>query len=158
MKTRLLEIINAGANKLTKDDKIFIKTCALELGHPAPIGNCKSCYIDSAVFLVQEIERQEERAKEVQELEMLQPIEAITEEVEAITEEVEAPAEEVEAPAEEVEAPAEPVAPLEERKIFIKKGVDILVNGRRVNRYTITTDAEAEALMKIIDKKYFEIL
>ena len=151
MKTRLIEIINAGANKLTKDDKIFIKTCALELGHPAPIGNCKSCYIDSAVFLVQEIERQEERAKEVQELEMLQPIEAITEEVEA-------PAEEVEAPAEEVEAPAEPVAPLEERKIFIKKGVDILVNGRRVNRYTITTDAEAEALMKIIDKKYFEIL
>ena len=151
MKTRLLEIINAGANKLTKDDKIFIKTCALELGHPAPIGNCKSCYIDSAVFLVQEIERQEERAKEVQELEMLQPIEAIIEEVEA-------PAEEVEAPAEEVEAPAEPVAPLEERKIFIKKGVDILVNGRRVNRYTITTDAEAEALMKIIDKKYFEIL
>ena len=144
MKTRLIEIINAGANKLTKDDKIFIKTCALELGHPAPIGNCKSCYIDSAVFLVQEIERQEERAKEVQELEMLQPIEA--------------PAEEVEAPAEEVEAPAEPVAPLEERKIFIKKGVDILVNGRRVNRYTINTDAEAEALMKIIDKKYFEIL
>lgn len=142
MKTRLLEIINAGANKLTKDDKIFIKTCALELGHPAPIGNCKSCYIDSAVFLAQEIERQEERAKEVQELEMLQPIEAITEEVEA--------------PAEEVEAPAEPVAT--ERKILIKKGVDIIVNGVRVNRYTITTDAQAEALMKIIDKKYFEIL
>lgn len=139
MKTRLIEIINAGANKLTKDDKIFIKTCALELGHPAPIGNCKSCYIDSAVFLAQEIERQEERAKEVQELEMLQPIEAITEEVEA--------------PAEEVEAPAEPV-----RKIFIKKGVDIIVNGVRVNRYTVTTDAQAEALMKIIDKKYFEIL
>ena len=144
MKTRLLEIINAGANKLTKDDKIFIKMCALELGHPAPIGNCKSCYIDSAVFLVQEIERQEEIAKEEQEIENLQSVEAITEEVEA--------------PAEEVEAPAEPVAPLEERKIFIKKGVDILVNGRRVNRYTITTDAEAEALMKIIDKKYFEIL
>lgn len=142
MKTRLLEIINAGANKLTKDDKIFIKTCALELGHPAPIGNCKSCYIDSAIFLVQEIERQEERAKEVQELEMLQPKEAITEEVEA--------------PAKEVEAPAEPVAT--ERNILIKKGVDIIVNGRRVNRYTITTDAEAEALMKIIDKKYFEIL
>ena len=136
MKTRLIEIINAGANKLTKDDKIFIKTCALELGHPAPIGNCKSCYIDSAVFLAQEIERQEERAKEVQELENLQPVEAMTE---------------------EVEAPAEPVTETE-RKILIKKGVDIIVNGVRVNRYTITTDAQAEALMKIIDKKYFEIL
>ena len=148
MKTRLIEIINAGANKLTKDDKIFIKTCALELGHPAPIGNCKSCYIDSAVFLAQEIERQEERAKEVQELEMLQPIEA--------------PAEDAEAPAEDAEAPVEPVEPVAPaepvRKIFIKKGVDIIVNGVRVNRYTVTTDAQAEALMKIIDKKYFEIL
>lgn len=139
MKTRLLEIINAGANKLTKDDKIFITMCAEELRQKAPAGSCKSCYIDSAVFLVQEIERQEERAKEVQELEMLQPKEAMTEEVEA--------------PAEEVEAPAEPV-----RKIFIKKGVDIIVNGVRVNRYTVTTDAQAEALMKIIDKKYFEII
>lgn len=136
MKTRLLEIINAGANKLTKDDKIFIKMCAEELRQKAPTGSCKSCYIDSVVFLVQEIERQEERAKEVQELENLQPVEAITE---------------------EEEAPAEPVTETE-RKILIKKGVDILVNGRRVNRYTITTDAEAEALMKIIDKKYFEIL
>lgn len=134
MKTRLLEIINAGANKLTKDDKIFIKMSAEELRQKAPAGSCKSCYIDSAVFLVQEIERQEERAKEVQELENLQSVEAITE---------------------EVEAPAEPAT---ERKIFIKKGVDIIVNGRRVNRYTITTDAEAEALLKIIDRKYFEFL
>lgn len=134
MKTRLLEIINKGANKLTKDDKIFITMCAEELRQKAPAGSCRSCYIDSAVFLVQEIERQEERAKEVQELEKLQPKEATTE---------------------EVEAPAEPAT---ERKILIKKGVDIIVNGRRVNRYTITTDAEAEALMKIIDKKYFEIL
>jgi hypothetical protein len=129
MKTRLLEIINAGANKLTKDDKIFIKTSALELGHPAPVGICKSCYIDTAVFLVQEIERQEE-----QELN-LQPTEV---------------------EAEEVETPTEPGT--EERKIFIKKGVDIIVNGVRVNRYTVKTDAHAKALMKIIDKKYFEIL
>lgn len=134
MKTRLLEIINAGANKLTKDDKIFIKTTALELGQPAPAGSCKSCYIDSAVFLVQEIERQEE-----QELN-LQPTEVEAEEVEA----------------EKVEAPTEPGT--EERKIFIKKGVDIIVNGVRVNRYTVKTDAHAKALMKIIDKKYFEIL
>lgn len=136
MKTRLLEIINAGANKLTKDDKIFIKMSAEELQQKAPVGSCKSCYIDSAVFLVQEIERQEERANEVQELENLQPVEAMTE---------------------EVEAPAEPVTETE-RKILIKKGVDIIVNGVRVNRYTVTTDAQAEALMKIIDKKYFEIL
>lgn len=127
MKTRLLEIINAGANKLTKDDKIFIKTSALELGRPAPAGSCKSCYIDSAVFLVQEIERQEEQ--EEQELNLQ---------------------------ATEVEAPTEPGT--EERKIFIKKGVDIIVNGVRVNRYTVKTDAHAKALMKIIDKKYFEIL
>lgn len=133
MKTRLLNIINKGAN-ITKDDKIFITMCAEELRQKAPAGSCRSCYIDSAVFLVQEIERQEERAKEEQEIENLQSVEAITEEV----------------------APAEPVAT--ERKILIKKGVDIIVNGRRVNRYTITTDAEAEALMKIIDKKYFEIL
>jgi hypothetical protein len=132
MKTRLLQIINKGANKLTKDDKIFITMCAEELRQKAPAGSCRSCYIDSAVFLVQEIERQEERA---QEIENLQSVEAITE---------------------EVEAPAEPATT--ERKILIKKGVDIIVNGRRVNRYTITTDAEAEALMKIIDKKYFEIL
>lgn len=125
MKTRLLDIINKGANKLTKDDKIFIKMSAEELRQKAPAGSCKSCYIDSAVFLVQEIERQE-TAKEAQE-------------VEATTEEVEAPAE-------------------VERKILIKKGVDIIVNGVRVNRYTVTTDAQAEALMKIIDKKYFEIL
>lgn len=136
MKTRLLDIINKGANKLTKDDKIFITMCAEELRQKAPAGSCKSCYIDSAVFLVQEIERQEERANEVQELENLQPVEAMTE---------------------EVEAPAEPVTETE-RKILIKKGVDIIVNGRRVNRYTVTTDADAEALMKIIDKKYFEIL
>lgn len=135
MKTRLLEIINNGANKLTKDDKIFIKTCALELGLNAPGRTCKSCYIDTAVFLVQEIERQEERAKEVQELEKLQSIEAITE---------------------EVGAPTEPGA--EERKIYIKKGVDIIVNGVRVNRYTVKTDAHAKALMEIIDRKYFEIL
>lgn len=129
MKTRLLEIINAGANKLTKDDKIFIKTSALELGRPTPVGSCKSCYIDSAIFLVQEIERQEE-----QELN-LQPTEVESE---------------------KVEAPTEPGT--EERKIFIKKGVDIIVNGVRVNRYTVKTDAHAKALMKIIDKKYFEIL
>lgn len=135
MKTRLLEIINAGANKLTKDDKIFIKMSAEELRQKAPVGSCKSCYIDSAIFLVQEIERQEESANEVQELENLQPVEATTEEVEA--------------PAERTET---------ERKILIKKGVDIIVNGVRVNRYTVTTDAQAEALMKIIDKKYFEIL
>ena len=134
MKTRLLEIINTGANKLTKDDKIFIKTSALELGRPAPVGSCKSCYIDSAIFLVQEIERQE-----VQKLN-LQPTEVEAEEVET----------------EEVEAPTEPGT--EERKIFIKKGVDIIVNGVRVNRYTVKTDAHAKALMKIIDKKYFEIL
>lgn len=136
MKTRLLEIINAGANKLTKDDKIFITMCAEELRQKAPAGSCKSCYIDSAVFLVQEIERQEEIAKEVQELENLQPVEAMTE---------------------EVEAPAEPVTETE-RKISIKKGVDILVNGMRVNRYTIDTDAKAEQLLKIIDRKYFEFL
>lgn len=134
MKTRLLDIINNGANKLTKDDKIFIKMSAEELRQKAPAGSCKSCYIDSAVFLVQEIERQEETAKEVQELEKLQPVEVTTE---------------------EVEAPAEPAT---ERKILIKKGVDIIVNGVRVNRYTVTTDTQAEALMKIIDKKYFEIL
>lgn len=136
MKTRLLEIINAGANKLTKDDKIFITMSAEELRQKAPTGSCKSCYIDTAVFLVQEIERQEERAKEVQELEKLQSIEAITE---------------------EVEAPAEPVTETE-RKILIKKGVDIIVNGVRVNRYTVKTDAHAKALMEIIDRKYFEIL
>lgn len=144
MKTRLLEIINAGANKLTKDDKIFIKTTALELGMPAPVGSCKNCYIDLAVFVAKEIEIKEAKEKEQENID-LQFIE------------VEATAEDVEAPVEFVE-PVEPVKPAEERKIFIKKGVDILVNGRRVNRYTITTDAEAEALMKIIDKKYFEIL
>lgn len=136
MKTRLLEIINAGANKLTKDDKIFITMCAEELRQKAPAGSCRSCYIDSAVFLAQEIERQEEKAKEEQELENLQSVEAITE---------------------EIEAPAEPVTETE-RKILIKKGVDIIVNGVRVNRYTITTDAQAEALLKIIDRKYFEFL
>lgn len=125
MKTRLLEIINAGANKLTIDDKIFIKACALEIGQPTPVGSCKSCYIDRAIFLVQEIERQEEQ-------------------------------EPTEVEAEEVETPTEPCT--EERKIFIKKGVDIIVNGVRVNRYTVKTDAHAKALMKIIDKKYFEIL
>lgn len=129
MKTRLLEIINTGANKLTKDDKIFIKTSALELGRPAPAGSCKSCYIDSAILLVQEIERQEEQDLN------LQPTEV---------------------EAEKVEAPTKPGT--EERKIFIKKGVDIIVNGVRVNRYTVKTDAHAKALMKIIDKKYFEIL
>jgi hypothetical protein len=135
MKTRLKEIINNGANKLTKDDKIFIKTTALELGMPAPGGSCKSCYIDLAVFLAKEIEHKEMKEKEQ----------------EAINVET------MEVPTGPTEEPAtEPAA--EERKIFIKKGVDILVNGRRVNRYTITTDAEAEALMKIIDKKYFEIL
>lgn len=127
MKTRLLEIINNGANKLTKDDKIFIKTTALELGLNTPAGTCKSCYIDNAVLLVQEIERKEE------ELENAQPGEDVR-----------------------VEAPTEPGA--EERKIYIKKGVDIIVNGVRVNRYTVKTDAHAKALMKIIDKKYFEIL
>lgn len=126
MKTRLLEIINNGANKLTKDDKIFIKTCALELGLNVPVGTCKSCYIDNAVLLVQEIERKEE-------LKNVLPGE--------------------DAPA---EATTEPGA--EERKIYIKKGVDIIVNGVRVNRYTVKTDAHAKALMKIIDKKYFEIL
>lgn len=126
MKTRLLEIINAGANKLTKDDKIFIKTIALELGMNAPAGTCKSCYIDSAVLLVQELESKEE-------LENVQPGEDVP-----------------------AEATTEPGA--EERKIYIKKGVDIIVNGVRVNRYTVKTDAHAKALMKIIDKKYFEIL
>lgn len=134
MKTRLLEIINNGANKLTKDDKIFIKTTALELGMSTPGGSCKNCYIDLAVFCVKEIENKEKQEIEQEDIN----IETTTEEMEVSTE-----------PAEE---------PAEERKIFIKKGVDILVNGRRVNRYTITTDAEAEALMKIIDKKYFEIL
>jgi hypothetical protein len=129
MKARLLEIINAGANKLTKDDKIFIKTSALELGIYPPAGSCKSCYIDTAVFLVQEIERQEEQDLNIQPTEVT---------------------------AEEVETPTEPGT--EERKIFIKKGVDIIVNGVRVNRYTVKTDAHAKALMKIIDKKYFEIL
>lgn len=137
MKTRLLEIINKGANKLTKDDKIFIKTTALELGMPAPAGTCKNCYIDLAIFAVKEIEHKEMKEKEQEEIN----VETTTEEVEVSVEPAEA-------------EPAEPA----ERKIFIKKGVDIIVNGRRVNRYTITTDAEAEALMKIIDKKYFEIL
>lgn len=141
MKTRLLEIINAGANKLTKDDKIFIKTTALELGMPAPVGSCKNCYIDLAVFVAKEIEIKEAKEKEQENID-LQSIE------------VEATAEDVE----ETVEPAEPAEPAEERKIFIKKGVDILVNGVRVNRYTVTTDAQAEALMKIIDKKYFEIL
>lgn len=133
MKTRLLEIINKGANKLTKDDKIFIKTTALELGLPAPGGTCKNCFIDLAIFAVKEIEHKEMKEKENEDIN-----------VETITE--------------DVEVPTEPEPEPEERKIFIKKGVDIIVNGRRVNRYTITTDAEAEALMKIIDKKYFEIL
>lgn len=141
MKTRLLEIINKGANKLTKDDKIFIKTTALELGMPAPGGTCKNCYIDLAIFAIKEIEHKEIKEKEQEEIN-----------VETITEDVEVPTEPEPEPAEPAEA--EPA----ERKIFIKKGVDIIVNGRRVNRYTITTDAEAEALMKIIDKKYFEIL
>lgn len=131
MKTRLLEIINKGANKLTKDDKIFIKTTALELGLPAPGGTCKNCFIDLAIFAVKEIEHKEMKEKEQEEIN-------------------------VETTTEDVEVPTEPEPA--ERKIFIKKGVDIIVNGRRVNRYTITTDAEAEALMKIIDKKYFEIL
>lgn len=125
MKTRLLEIINNGANKLTKDDKIFIKTCALELGLNVPVGTCKSCYIDNAVLLVQEIEHKEEELKNV------------------------LPGED--APA---EATTEPGA--EERKIFIKKGVDILVNGVRVNRYTVTTDEQAEKLLALIGDKYFE--
>lgn len=139
MKTRLLEIINNGANKLTKDDKIFIKTTALELGMPAPGGSCKNCYIDLAIFAVKEIEHKEMEEKE---------LEAIN--VETTTEDMEVPTEPTEEPATE---PAE-----EERKIFIKRGVDIIVNGVRVNRYTVKTDAHAEELMKIIDKKYFEIL
>lgn len=140
MKTRLKEIINNGANKLTKDDKIFIKTTALELGMPAPGGSCKNCYIDLAIFVVQEIERKE------------QELEAIN--VETTTEDMEVPTEPTEEPA--TEPATEPAA--EERKIFIKKGVDIIVNGVRVNRYTVKTDAHAKELMKIIDKKYFEVL
>lgn len=45
-----------------------------------------------------------------------------------------------------------------ERKIKIKKGVDIFVNGVRVNSHTIRTDEQARALLDIgLKKKYFEI-
>ena len=43
-----------------------------------------------------------------------------------------------------------------QRRIEVKKGVDILVNGVRVNRYTVTTDEQAEKLLALIGDKYFE--
>jgi hypothetical protein len=47
----------------------------------------------------------------------------------------------------------------EERKILIKKGVDIIVNGVRVNRQTIKTDEQAKQLLELgLSKKYFEII
>ena len=136
MKAKLLEIINKGANRLTKDDKIFIKTCSQNLGRSKTFGACKNCYLDEAVLLCKEIEE-----KELVKVEQEQLKQALIQ------------AHYAEAEVEEItEAPAE--APTE-RKIYIKKGVDILVNGMRVNRYTIDTDAKAEQLLKIIDRKYF---
>ena len=147
MKTRLLEIINAGANKLTKDDRIFIKVCASSLGQNMPSGTCKNCYIDTAVMLVKRLEELE--AEEAEEMVLQQKL------VEAKYIEPESREDALSQAKEIVEASLlEP----EPRKIQIKKGVDIIVNGQRVNRYTITTDAQAEALLKIIDRKYFEFL
>lgn len=141
MKERLLNIINAGGNKLTKDDRIFIKVCASRLGQNMPSGTCKNCYLDTAVLLVKRLEELE--AEEAEEKALHQKLEeAKYIEPENQTKEI-------------VEASLlEP----EPRKIQIKKGVDIIVNGQRVNRYTITTDAQAEELLKIIDRKYFEFL
>ena len=49
-------------------------------------------------------------------------------------------------------------APTEERRILIKKGVDVIVNGIRVNRQTIKTDEQAKQLLELgLSKKYFEI-
>lgn len=49
--------------------------------------------------------------------------------------------------------------PVEERKILIKKNVDIFVNGVRVNRQTIKTDEQAKQLLELgLSKKYFEII
>lgn len=141
MKQRLLNIINAGGNKLTKDDRIFIKVCASSLGQNLPSGTCKNCYIDTAVIIIKKLEELE--AEEAKEMELQQKL------IEAKYIEPESREEEI------VEASLlEP----EPRKIQIKKGVDIIVNGQRVNRYTITTDAQAEALLKKIDRKYFEFL
>lgn len=48
---------------------------------------------------------------------------------------------------------------VEERKILIKKNVDIFVNGVRVNRQTIKTDEQAKQLLELgLSKKYFEII
>lgn len=139
MKAKLLEIINKGANRLTKDDKIFIKTCSQNLGRSRTFRACKNCYLDEAVLLCKEIEE-----KELVKVEQEQLKQALIQ------------AHYAEAEVEEItEVPAE--APTE-RKIYIKKGVDILVNGMRVNRYTIDTDAKAEQLLKIIDRKYFEFV
>ena len=44
----------------------------------------------------------------------------------------------------------------QQRRIEVKKGVDILVNGVRINRYTVTTDEQAEKLLALIGDKYFE--
>lgn len=52
-----------------------------------------------------------------------------------------------------------PVPAEEERKILIKKGVDLFVNGVRVNRQTIKTDEQAKQLLELgLSKKYFEII
>lgn len=54
---------------------------------------------------------------------------------------------------------AQALEPAEEkRKILIKKGVDIIVNGARVNRQTIKTDEQAKQLLELgLSLKYFEI-
>lgn len=58
----------------------------------------------------------------------------------------------------EEQAPEQEPVPVEERKILIKKNVDIFVNGVRVNRQTIKTDEQAKQLLEIgLSRKYFEI-
>jgi hypothetical protein len=45
-----------------------------------------------------------------------------------------------------------------EQKLRIKKGVDIIVNGVRVNRYTINSDEMAQRLLDSgLNKKYFDL-
>lgn len=135
MKERLLNIINAGANRVSKDDRVFIKYCATELCQEVPAGTCKNCYVDTAVILVQKLEEQEKFANSEMNLTAF-----------LIEQDNEPEATEVEE------------SEKKERKILIKKGVDLLVNGVRVNRYTVTTDEQAEKLTKILDKKYFEFV
>lgn len=55
----------------------------------------------------------------------------------------------------EVQAPAPSE---EERKILIKKGVDIIVNGVRINSQTIRSDEQARHLLELgLSRKYFDI-